>query len=64
MVEVKIRIESARHTAIMPIGTQIFICLQVAFRNLVRHYGCDLAFSPMILADSFYNSQVQYGTSE
>lgn len=30
---------------------------KVAFRNLVRHYDCDLAFSPMILADSFYSSQ-------
>jgi len=30
---------------------------KLAFRLLVREYGCDLAFSPMILADSFYNSQ-------
>ena len=27
-------------------------------RILVRNYGCDLAFSPMIVADSFYNSPV------
>jgi len=30
---------------------------KLPFRVLVRQYGCDLAFSPMILADSFYNSQ-------
>lgn len=30
---------------------------KLAFRNLVRLYDCDLAFSPMILADSFYKSQ-------
>jgi len=30
---------------------------KLAFRVLVRLYGCDIAFSPMILADSFYNSQ-------
>lgn len=30
---------------------------KLPFRLLVRKYGCDLAFSPMILADSFYNSQ-------
>jgi len=30
---------------------------KLAFRNLVRLYDCDLAFSPMILADSFYQSQ-------
>lgn len=30
---------------------------KLPFRILVRQYGCDLAFSPMVLADSFYNSQ-------
>jgi len=30
---------------------------KLAFRNLVRLYGCDLAFSPMIMADSFFMSQ-------
>lgn len=30
---------------------------KLAFRNLVRLYDVDIAFSPMILADSFYNSQ-------
>jgi len=30
---------------------------KLAFRILSRLYGCDIAFSPMILADSFYNSQ-------
>jgi len=30
---------------------------KLAFRNLVRLYDCDLVFSPMILADSFYISQ-------
>jgi len=30
---------------------------KLPFRLLVRQYGCDLAFSPMILADSFYTSQ-------
>eukprot|EP00088_Acartia_fossae_P037153 TRINITY_DN3832_c0_g1_i1.p1 TRINITY_DN3832_c0_g1~~TRINITY_DN3832_c0_g1_i1.p1 ORF type:complete len:306 (+),score=26.26 TRINITY_DN3832_c0_g1_i1:324-1241(+) len=30
---------------------------KLPFRVLVRQYGCDVAFSPMILADSFYNSQ-------
>jgi len=30
---------------------------KLAFRNLVRLYDTDLAFSPMILADSFYQSQ-------
>jgi len=30
---------------------------KLPFRVLVRQYGCDLAFSPMILADSFYSSQ-------
>jgi len=29
---------------------------KLPFRILVRNYGCDLAFSPMIVADSFYNS--------
>jgi len=29
---------------------------KLAFRNLVRLYDVDIAFSPMILADSFYNS--------
>ena len=30
---------------------------KLAFRNLVRLYDVDVAFSPMILADSFYQSQ-------
>ena len=30
---------------------------KLAFRLLVRLYGCDLTFTPMILADSFYNSE-------
>jgi len=30
---------------------------KLAFRNLVRLYGCDLTFSPMIMADSFFMSQ-------
>jgi len=30
---------------------------KLAFRLLVRLYGCDIAFSPMIMADSFYKSQ-------
>jgi len=44
-------------------GTPVKICApmvrysKLAFRNLVRLYDCDLAFSPMILADSFYLSQ-------
>jgi len=44
-------------------GSPVKICApmvrysKLAFRNLVRLYDCDLAFSPMILADSFYLSQ-------
>ena len=30
---------------------------KLAFRLLVKLYGCDLTFTPMILADSFYNSE-------
>ena len=30
---------------------------KLGFRNLVRLYDCDLAFSPMIMADSFHMSQ-------
>ncbi|CAG7712038.1 unnamed protein product [Allacma fusca] len=30
---------------------------RLPFRQLVREYGCDLAFSPMIMADSFVKSQ-------
>jgi len=30
---------------------------KLAFRNLVRLYGCDIAFSPMIMSDSFVKSQ-------
>ena len=30
---------------------------KLPFRNLVRLYDCDLAFSPMIMADSFHMSQ-------
>ena len=30
---------------------------KLAFRNLVRLYGCDLTFSQMIMADSFFMSQ-------
>lgn len=30
---------------------------KLAFRNLVRLYDCDIAFSPMIMADSFFMSQ-------
>ena len=30
---------------------------KLAFRLLVRLYDCDLTYTPMILADSFYNSQ-------
>ena len=30
---------------------------KLPFRNLVRLYDVDVAFSPMILADSFYQSQ-------
>lgn len=29
---------------------------KLAFRTLVREYGCDLAFTPMIVADAFVNS--------
>ncbi|XP_015119487.1 tRNA-dihydrouridine(20a/20b) synthase [NAD(P)+]-like [Diachasma alloeum] len=29
---------------------------KLAFRNLVRRYGCDVCFTPMILADSFVQS--------
>ena len=32
----------------------LFIRLQ--FRTLVRRYGCDICFTPMILADSFVQS--------
>ena len=30
---------------------------KLPFRLLVRKYGCDLAFTPMIMAESFANSQ-------
>jgi tRNA-dihydrouridine synthase 4 len=30
---------------------------KLAFRLLVRLYGCDLTFTPMMLADSFYQSE-------
>ncbi|XP_067936212.1 tRNA-dihydrouridine(20a/20b) synthase [NAD(P)+]-like [Watersipora subatra] len=30
---------------------------KLAFRTLVRKYGCDLAFTPMIIAESFSQSQ-------
>jgi tRNA-dihydrouridine synthase 4 len=30
---------------------------KLAFRLLVKLYDCDLTFTPMILADSFYNSE-------
>ncbi|KAB7494216.1 tRNA-dihydrouridine(20a/20b) synthase [NAD(P)+]-like [Armadillidium nasatum] len=30
---------------------------KLAFRNLVRKYGCDLCFTPMIVADSFIKSK-------
>ncbi|XP_023347012.1 tRNA-dihydrouridine(20a/20b) synthase [NAD(P)+]-like isoform X2 [Eurytemora carolleeae] len=30
---------------------------KLPFRLLVKDYGCDLMYSPMIMADSFYNSQ-------
>ena len=41
---------------------EVFDALQVrysklAFRLLVKLYDCDLTFTPMILADSFYNSE-------
>jgi len=29
---------------------------KLAFRSLVREYGCDLAFTPMIVSESFINS--------
>jgi tRNA-dihydrouridine synthase 4 len=29
---------------------------KLSFRRLVRKYGCDLAFTPMILADTFVAS--------
>ena len=29
---------------------------RLAFRNLVRRYDCDLAFTPMIIANSFVHS--------
>lgn len=30
---------------------------KLAFRNLVRRYGCDVVYTPMIMADSFFMSQ-------
>ncbi|XP_037092084.1 tRNA-dihydrouridine(20a/20b) synthase [NAD(P)+]-like isoform X2 [Pollicipes pollicipes] len=30
---------------------------KLAFRNLVRLYGCDIAFTPMIMSDSFVRSE-------
>jgi len=49
-------------------GTPVLICApmvrysKLAFRLLVKLYGCDLTFTPMILADSFYNSeQARFG---
>lgn len=30
---------------------------RLQFRELVRKYACDLAYTPMIMADSFVNSQ-------
>jgi len=44
-------------------GTPVKICApmvrysKLAFRLLVRLYGADLTFTPMILADSFYQSE-------
>lgn len=44
-------------------GSPVLICApmvrysKLAFRLLVRLYDCDLTYTPMILADSFYNSQ-------
>jgi len=44
-------------------GSPVLICApmvrysKLAFRLLVRLYGCDVAYTPMILADSFYKSQ-------
>ena len=29
---------------------------RLPFRGLVRKYGCDLTYTPMIVADSFVNS--------
>ena len=33
---------------------------KLPFRLLVREYGCDLAFSPMIMAESFSVSEKVY----
>ena len=30
---------------------------RLAFRSLVRKYGCDIAYTPMIVSDSFVRSQ-------
>lgn len=36
----------------------ITLC-RVRFRNLVRQYGCDIAYSPMIIAEDFANNRIQ-----
>lgn len=33
-----------------------FFCNRLAFRSLVRLYDCDLAFTPMIVSESFVKS--------
>lgn len=34
----------------------ILIIFRLQFRTLVRRYGCDICFTPMIMADSFVQS--------
>ena len=34
----------------------LFLSFRLAFRLLVRKYGCDMAFTPMIISDSFLQS--------
>lgn len=49
--------------ALLTSGQPVNICApmvrysRLAFRSLVRKYGCDIAYTPMIVSDSFVRSQ-------
>ncbi|XP_043197733.1 tRNA-dihydrouridine(20a/20b) synthase [NAD(P)+]-like [Amphibalanus amphitrite] len=56
-------VDSIKPLEILCAEKPAFVCApmvrysKLAFRNLVRIYGCDIAFSPMIMSDSFVKSQ-------
>uniref|UniRef100_A0A182PDY5 tRNA-dihydrouridine(20a/20b) synthase [NAD(P)+] n=1 Tax=Anopheles epiroticus TaxID=199890 RepID=A0A182PDY5_9DIPT len=47
----------AKRLVSMPRLILLFHCSRLEFRNLVRSYGTDLAFTSMIMADSFCQSE-------